>query len=302
MAYIRCFYLENKIQNNIFPDWAINNGKLSIKVLLYKDANISVMQELFRNKGYRIDAITLLSNSITITIKPTELSTITNMSSVWYIEPIDPPSEKENKTARTLGRSNTINTKYASGRHYNGEGINIMMQDDGIIGPHIDYQGRIDQSSFGGSANNLSNTHGDHVAGTIMGSGNLDPIAAGMANAAFLIGLAEGNKPYIDEQLSTLPFQTAEYNFYRAAQFSFNAQLIWPQKEGGYKQQAVLDIIDEQLSTAQYGLESIGINQYEIDRYLGVIKNRSAKRQNDADLKKAAAREKALAVKEYAKK
>ena len=188
--------LDPKIQNNIFPDWAINNGKLSIKVLLYKDANISVMQELFRNKGYRIDAISLLSNSITITIKPTELSTITNMSSVWYIEPIDPPSEKENKTARTLGRSNTINTKYASGRHYNGEGINIMMQDDGIIGPHIDYQGRIDQSSFGGSANNLSNTHGDHVAGTIMGSGNLDPIAAGMANAAFLYVYDSNNNNY----------------------------------------------------------------------------------------------------------
>ena len=27
--------LDPKIQNNIFPDWAINNGKLSIKVLLY---------------------------------------------------------------------------------------------------------------------------------------------------------------------------------------------------------------------------------------------------------------------------
>ena len=50
--------LDPKIQNNIFPDWAINNGKLSIKVLLYKDANISVMQEVFSNKGYRIDAIT----------------------------------------------------------------------------------------------------------------------------------------------------------------------------------------------------------------------------------------------------
>ena len=188
--------LDPKIQNNIFPEWAINDGKLSIKVLLYKDANISVMQEIFRSKGYRIDDITLQSNSITITINFSELSTITNMSSVWYIEPIDPPSEKENKTARTLGRSNTINTKYASGKHYNGEGINIMMQDDGIIGPHIDYQGRIDQSSFGGSANNLSNTHGDHVAGTIMGSGNLDPIAAGMANAAFLYVYDSSNNNY----------------------------------------------------------------------------------------------------------
>ena len=178
--------LDPKIQNNHYPKWAVNDGELSIKVLLYKDVNISAVQKIFKSNDYKIDATNLISNSITIRINSSELNTITNMSSVWYIEPIDPPSEKENKTARTLSRSNTVNTKYASGRHYNGEGINIMMQDDGIIGPHIDYTGRIDQSSFGGSANNLSNTHGDHVAGTIMGSGNLDPVAAGMANAAFL--------------------------------------------------------------------------------------------------------------------
>jgi len=178
--------LDPKIQNNNYPKWTINDGKLSIKVLLYKDVNTSAIEDIFKSNGYRIDNVTLQSNSITITINPSDLSAIANMSSVWYIEPIDPPSEKENKTARTLGRSNTINTKYSSGRHYNGEGINIMMQDDGIIGPHIDYTGRIDQSSFGTSTNNLSNTHGDHVAGTIMGSGNLDPVASGMANAAFL--------------------------------------------------------------------------------------------------------------------
>ena len=178
--------LDPKIQNNNYPKWTINDGKLSIKVLLYKDVHTSATEDIFKSNGYRIDNVTLQSNSITITINPSDLSAIANMSSVWYIEPIDPPSEKENKTARTLGRSNTINTKYSSGRHYNGEGINIMMQDDGIIGPHIDYTGRIDQSSFGTSTNNLSNTHGDHVAGTIMGSGNLDPVASGMANAAFL--------------------------------------------------------------------------------------------------------------------
>ena len=188
--------LDPKIQNNNYPKWAINDGKLSIKVLLYKDANTSVTQEIFKSNGYKIDDISLLSNRITITIKPTDLGTIANMSSVWYIEPIDPPSEKENKTGRTLHRSNTINTKYANGRHYNGEGINIMMQDDGIIGPHIDYQGRVDQSNCGGCSTSNSNDHGDHVAGTIMGSGNLDPVAAGMANAAFLYVYDSSNNNY----------------------------------------------------------------------------------------------------------
>jgi PKD repeat protein len=190
------YKIDPKLQNNNLPEWAFDNNKLSVKVLLYKTVDISTVQKFFRISNYQIDAINTFSNSITLRIDPSELFVLSTINEVWYIEPIDPPSEKENKTGRTLHRSNTINTKYTSGRHYNGEGINIMMQDDGIIGPHIDYHGRIDQSSFGGSSNNLSNTHGDHVAGTIMGSGNLDPIAAGMANAAFLYVYDSNNNNY----------------------------------------------------------------------------------------------------------
>ena len=44
------------------------------------------------------------------------------------------------------------------------------------------------------------------------------PTAVDMvANAAFLIGLAEGLRPHINELLPGLPFPRAEYNFYRAA-------------------------------------------------------------------------------------
>ena len=188
--------IDPKIQNNTFPDWALKNGKLSVKVLLYKNADISGVQEFFRFSNYKIDNVNIFGMSITLTIKPSDLDYLASTNEVWYIEPIDPPSEKENKTGRTLHRSNTINTSYTSGRNYDGEGINIMMQDDGIIGPHIDYQGRIDQSNCGGCSTSLSDTHGDHVAGTIMGSGNLDPIAAGMANAAFLYVYSSSNSNY----------------------------------------------------------------------------------------------------------
>lgn len=188
--------IDPKIQNNTFPDWALKNGKLSVKVLLYKNADISGVQEFFRLSNYKIDAVNIFGMSITLTINPYDLDYLASTNEVWYIEPIDPPSEKENKTGRTLHRSNTINTTYASGRHYDGEGISIMMQDDGIIGPHIDYKGRIDQSNCGGCSTSLSDTHGDHVAGTIMGSGNLDPIAAGMANAAYLYVYSSSNNNY----------------------------------------------------------------------------------------------------------
>ncbi|MDA1008973.1 MAG: S8 family serine peptidase [Bacteroidetes bacterium] len=195
------YKIDPKLQNNNFPVWALDNNKLSVKVLLYKNADIFSVQESFKMSNYQIDAINSFSNSITLKIDPIELSALSTINEVWYIEPIDPPSEKENKTGRTLHRSNTINTEYTSGRHYNGEGINIMMQDDGIIGPHIDYQGRIDQSNCGGCSTSSGDDHGDHVAGTIMGSGNLDPIAAGMSDAAFLYVYSSNNNNYYDVPL-----------------------------------------------------------------------------------------------------
>ncbi len=188
--------IDPKIQNSTFPDWALKNGKLSVKVLLYKNADLSGVQEFFRLSNYQIDNINIFGMTITLTVNPSDLDYLASTNAVWYIEPIDPPALKENKTGRTLHRSNTINTTYASGRHYDGEGINIMMQDDGIIGPHIDYQGRIDQSNCGGCSTSSSDDHGDHVAGTIMGSGNLDPIAAGMANAAYLYVFSSSNNNY----------------------------------------------------------------------------------------------------------
>ncbi len=103
-----------------------------------------------------------------------------------------------------------------------------------------------------------------------------------MANAAFLVGLAEGNRHYINQQLPALPFQTAEYNFYRAAQYSFNATLVWPKKSGGYQQQTILSIMEQQLPIAQQGLEKIGIKKMEINRYLSVIEQRIANKQNGA--------------------
>ena len=185
--------LDPKIQNNQFPTWAFKDGNLSIKVLFYKDIKISSSIELFKSKGYKIDNSTF--NSISITLKSSELNLIANMQSVWYIEPIDPPAKSENNSSRTLHRSNTINTSYASGRKFNGEDVKIMMHDDGYVGPHIDREGRIDQSFCNGCTVSGSD-HGDHVSGTIMGAGNIDPQAEGMANGSFLYVLGYSTSNY----------------------------------------------------------------------------------------------------------
>ena len=192
------YKIDYKLQNNNFPKWAFKNDKLYIKLLLFKDVIIPDVLEEIRVLSQSIEDINEFSNSVTTSIIPSNLNLLSELNYVSYIEAIDPPSEKENNEGRTLHRSNVINTNFSTGRHYDGSGINVMMQDDGIIGPHIDYNGRVDQSNCSGCSTSNSNDHGDHVAGTIMGAGNIDPQAAGMANGAFLYVFSSSNNNYYD--------------------------------------------------------------------------------------------------------
>ncbi len=104
-----------------------------------------------------------------------------------------------------------------------------------------------------------------------------------VANAAFLIGLAEGIRPRVNELLPGLPFSKAEYNFYRAAQHGLEARLLWPEvDQSGYREQPAATVIRAMLPVAQAGLESIGVSAAEVQRYLGVIEQRLARGRTGA--------------------
>lgn len=109
-----------------------------------------------------------------------------------------------------------------------------------------------------------------------------------VANAAFLIGLAEGIRPQIREMLPAIPFGIAEYNFYRAAQYGLEANLVWPQRgQSGYREQSVCAIIEHLLPLAREGLRSIGIGAHESDLYLCEIERRLARRRTGASWQRA---------------
>ncbi|MBT5089788.1 MAG: S8 family serine peptidase, partial [Flavobacteriales bacterium] len=188
--------IDPKLHNGKCPEWALDKNIASIKVLFYKNVNMDFISYDISKNRYSIIEMNARAHYIVLDVPIEKIEQVSQLPYVSFIEPIDPPSEKENKTGRTLHRSNTINTNYASGRHYNGEGINIMMQDDGLVGPHIDRQGRIDQSFCVGCSSSSSNDHGDHVSGTIMGAGNLDPLGKGMADGAFLYVYSSSNNNY----------------------------------------------------------------------------------------------------------
>jgi len=100
---------------------------------------------------------------------------------VSTVEAVPAPGEPENFRGRTDHRANALAADYGAGRHYTGAGVTVGHGDDGAIGPHIDFEGRVDVSTAGPSQGD----HGDHVAGTIMGAGNLEPRNRGQAVGAF---------------------------------------------------------------------------------------------------------------------
>ena len=96
-----------------------------------------------------------------------------------------------------------------------------------------------------------------------------------VANAALQIGLAEGIRLDIDSLIAALPFYLAEHNFYRAAQDGLQATLVWPSPtQYCCEEKTLLDILLSLMPVARAGLRSIGIEEKEITRYLGVIEKR----------------------------
>ena len=180
------YKIDNKLKQEEFPEWSVSDDLLHLKLILFKNVKISEVIDDLKIYTQSIDNENSFTNTITISIEKNNLNLISNLNYISFIEPIDPPAEKENNTGRTLHRTNIINTEYSSGRQYNGDGVNVMMHDDGYVEPHIDRKGRVDEQFCFSCSSNSGDSHGDHVSGTIMGAGNLDPLGRGMADGSFL--------------------------------------------------------------------------------------------------------------------
>ncbi|HLG35234.1 MAG TPA: S8 family serine peptidase, partial [Bacteroidia bacterium] len=129
---------------------------------------------------------------LTLRISEEKIFTLAQQPWVYYVDAAAPPSTPDDTKGRSLHRSNVISADYAMGRHYNGSGVAAALADDGLVGPHIDFTGRITNhvASPGGD-------HGDMTSGILAGSGNLDPVIRGMADGVQLHVFDIGSYPQI---------------------------------------------------------------------------------------------------------
>ncbi|MFI5219854.1 MAG: S8 family serine peptidase [Bacteroidia bacterium] len=174
------------------PAYAINEkGKI--------DVRIQYMQNIDHAdaRNYAAPFGTILSDMpsnyiITLRIAGGDLFKLAQQAFVYYIDAAGVPSTPDDTKGRSLHRSNVINADYVMGRHYDGSGVAAALADDGIVGPHIDFTGRL--------TNHLTipgGFHGDMTSGILAGAGNLDPVIRGMANGVQLHVFDIGPYPQI---------------------------------------------------------------------------------------------------------
>lgn len=172
--------LSTKLFTENIPEWAYtDDNKIIIWLRYYPGLNhASVVNSIPNN--FKISGENKSENLIEVQILPNEVLTIASLAFIYYVQEKEDPGQPENYTGRTDHRVNTLQSVYPGAPAYDGQGVMVGHGDDGRIGPHIDYTGRMTQPLAGASTGD----HGDHVAGTIFGAGNLDPTGRGNAPGA----------------------------------------------------------------------------------------------------------------------
>lgn len=166
------------IQNRNFDNWAFDGKNVSLSVFYFKNISKGFVKNTFEKNEIQILNSSDYFPIIKIKVPIHSVGLIAKFPFVSFVDQISEPGKPEGDPARHLHRSNILDSDFPTGRHYDGTGIRVMVRDDGAVGPHIDFQGRLNQgTNYGGG-------HGDAVAGMVGAAGNLDPTQRGAAKGA----------------------------------------------------------------------------------------------------------------------
>lgn len=145
---------------------------------------------------------------------------------VLFLQAAEEEGRPENSNARAAARVNLAHHLSP----FKGAGVVVGVGDDGDIGPHIDYTGRL--TSLAGPS---LGDHGDHVTGTVFGAGNLDPKGEGMAPEATMIYYDyPDNLSNIDQHYTTYGIRVTNSSYSNGCNAGYTA----------YAQQMDKDAID----------------------------------------------------------
>ncbi|MFM2268708.1 MAG: hypothetical protein RL757_2149, partial [Bacteroidota bacterium] len=187
-----------------FSDYArASDGRYHLRVAGFKNISRETLFFALQKLGFTLTKATeTIENSLAVAGTPAQIETLANASFVQFFELIAPPPVPEDERARSLHRTSLLFSETANGRKFDGTGEGIVIPDDGVVGPHIDFHGRMTQAYSDLTA--LGGTHGDMTGGIAVGAGNLNPLMRGMASGALLKTYTINGYPHLTAAVANL--------------------------------------------------------------------------------------------------
>lgn len=187
--------LAQAFHERTIPGYALRGGdRIEVVITLFADVDAEAAVERFTFLGWEHVRTTGGGKIVHLVLPYGEIYTLASQPFVQFIEPCDPPAEPDNSRGRPQHRATTAFSPGMGNNDYDGTGVRVLINDDGYIGPHIDFRNRIPYQFTASTGQD----HGDHCAGTILGAGNRNPLAMGMAPAADLVVYPASSYPGFD--------------------------------------------------------------------------------------------------------
>lgn len=104
-------------------------------------------------------------------------------------------------------------------------------------------------------------------------------VADEMANAAFFLGLMMALPEEFGDVSERMSFDDVKQNFFSTARFGLKSQIVWLNGETWRARRLILE---ELLPRARHGLRMVGIDDGDIERYLGILEERVSQEKTGA--------------------
>lgn len=174
--------LHPELLNHNVPPHAFRENMVVLNALKSSQMPMRLLRQQLEQAGATIEGVYPRADMVEFLLPLARLDQVASLNSIQYLDFIPEPGEPEGLRQQSLHRANVIQANYPGAPNFDGSGVGVLVRDDGTVGPHIDFQGRLNQTfAVDESANE---THGDRVASVIGGAGNLDPSVQGMAPGA----------------------------------------------------------------------------------------------------------------------
>ncbi len=170
-----------------FPAYTRYGDKVKILLLPYPDIPLAVCQNELSNWGYSHTEIE--DGSLSLLIDADKIPALATHPALMYLDLPEAPPQAEGWVGNSAQRVNMLHAGVNNG--YDGKNVNIAIADDGSVN-HDDVRGRVTHYTTLDAGN-----HGDMTVGLTIGSGNLNPLALGVAPGALLHLYQIDNYPHL---------------------------------------------------------------------------------------------------------